>query len=112
MATKKRSIAHETGSGNVFADLGFENAAQELLKAHLTLQIHKIVKERDLSQAQAAALLGIKQPHVSLLMRSRPGTFSVERLMEFLNLLGLDVEVRLKRTRGRPGRMLVVAASA
>ncbi|MEI8153991.1 MAG: helix-turn-helix transcriptional regulator [Hyphomicrobiales bacterium] len=111
MAAKKRPIGHETGSGNVFADLGFENAEQELLKAHLTLQIYKIVKARKLTQAQAAALLGIQQPHVSLLMRNRAGTFSVERLMEFLNALGLDIEIRLKKTRKAHGQMSVVAAS-
>lgn len=112
MAAKKKSIAHETGSGNVFADLGFENAEQELLKAHLTLQIYKIVKARNLTQAQAAALLGIQQPHVSLLMRNRAGAFSVERLMEFLTALGLDVEIRLKKARKPHGQMSVVAASA
>jgi len=112
MATKKKSMAHETGTGNVFADLGFENAEQELLKAHLTLQIYKIVKARNLTQAAAAELLGIKQPHVSLLMRNRAGAFSIERLMEFLTVLGLDVEIRLKKTRKPHGQLSVVAVSA
>ena len=103
---------HETASGNVFADLGFENAEQGLLKAHLTLQIYKIVKPRKLTQAQAASLLGIQQPHVSLLMRNRAGAFSVERLLEFLTVLGLDIEIRLKKTRKAHGQMSVVAASA
>jgi predicted XRE-type DNA-binding protein len=111
MAGKRTSIAHETSTGNVFADLGFENAEQELLKAHLTLQIYRIVKARKLTQARAAELLGIKQPHVSLLMRNRAGAFSVERLMEFLTILGLDVEIRLKKTKKAHGQMSVVAAS-
>jgi len=112
MATRKARTTHETGSGNVFADLGFENAEQELLKAHLTLQIYRIVKARKLTQAEAAELLGIKQPHVSLLMRNRAGAFSVERLMEFLTALGLDVEIRLKKTKRPQGQMSVVAVSA
>jgi predicted XRE-type DNA-binding protein len=112
MAHKTNRIVHETGSGNVFADLGFENAEQALLKAHLTLQIYKVVKARKLTQAQAAEILGIKQPHVSLLMRNRAGAFSVERLMEFLTALGLDVEIRLKKTRKAHGQMSVVPASA
>ena len=111
MATKKHTVTHERGSGNVFADLGFENAEQELLKAHLTLQIYKIVKERQLTQAAAATLLGIKQPHVSLLMRNRAGTFSVERLMDFVMALGLDVEIHLKRARKAHGQMSVVVAA-
>ena len=54
---------------NIFADLGLPNPEQELLKAQLSLQIYRIVKQRGLTQAQAAAVLGIKQPHVSALMR-------------------------------------------
>jgi len=60
---------------------------------------------------QAGELLGIKQPHVSLLMRNRLGNFSVERLMDFLTALGHDVEIRVKRTRKSHGRMPVVAAA-
>ncbi len=111
MAAKKKAIRHDTGSGNVFADLGFENPEQELLKAHLTLQIYRIVKARALTQARAAEILGIKQPHVSLLMRNRAGNFSVERLMEFLTALGLDIEIRLKKTRKEHGQMSVVGTA-
>jgi predicted XRE-type DNA-binding protein len=81
LATAKRG-------GNVFADLGLPNPEQELLKARLALQIHKIVKARGLTQAQAGEVLGIKQPHVSALMRNRAGNFSVGRLIEFLTALG------------------------
>lgn len=75
------------GSHNVFADLGLPNPEQELLKAQLTLQIYRIVKARGLTQAQAGEVLGIKQPHVSALMRNRAGNFSIGRLMEFLPAL-------------------------
>src|SRR5450432_1358242 len=70
-------------SGNVFADLGLPNPEQELMKAELTLQIYRIIKQRGMTQVEAAKALGIKQPHVSLLMRNRAGSFSVGRLMEF-----------------------------
>ena len=93
---------------NVFAHLGLPNPEQELLKAKLTLQIHKIVKARRLTQAQAGQLLGIKQPHVSALMRNRAGTFSVGRLMEFLTALGQDVRITVKPTRKAVGEMEVV----
>ena len=96
------------GSANVFADLGLPNPEQELLKARLTLQIYKIIKERGLTQARAGELLGIKQPHVSTLMRNRAGNFSVGRLMEFLTALGQDVEISVKPTRKAQGEMSVV----
>jgi predicted XRE-type DNA-binding protein len=87
------------GSGDVFSDLGLPNPEQELLEARLTLQIYKIVKERGLTQARAAEILGIKQPHVSALMRNRAGNFSIGRPMEFLTALGQDVELTVKPTR-------------
>ena len=95
------------GSGNVFADLGLPNAEQELVKAQLTLQIYRIIKQRGLTQSQTARVLGVKQPHVSLLMRNRAGTFSVGRLMEFLTALGQDVEVTVRPTRREHGEMSV-----
>jgi predicted XRE-type DNA-binding protein len=105
---REKKIRIEEGSGNVFADLGLPNPEQELLKARLTLQIYKIVKARGLTQAQAGALLGIKQPHVSALMRNRAGNFSVGRLIEFLTALGQDVEITVKPTRKTQGEMSVV----
>jgi predicted XRE-type DNA-binding protein len=62
-------------SGNVFADLGLPHPEQELLKSRLTLQIYRLIKARGLKQAEAGKILGIKQPHVSLLMRNRSGSF-------------------------------------
>jgi predicted XRE-type DNA-binding protein len=49
-------------SSNVFADLGLPNAEQELLKAQLTLQIYRIIKQRGITQTQAAKVLGISHP--------------------------------------------------
>jgi predicted XRE-type DNA-binding protein len=95
------------GSNNVFADLGSPNPEQELIKARLTLQIYRIVRRRGMTQSQAAAVLGIKQPHVSLLMRNRAGSFSVGRLLEFLTNLGQDVEVTVRPTRRAHGEMSV-----
>jgi predicted XRE-type DNA-binding protein len=60
---------------------------------------------------QAGEILGIKQPHVSLLMRNRSGSFSVERLMDLLTALGHDVKIRVKRTRKPHGQLSVVVAA-
>jgi predicted XRE-type DNA-binding protein len=77
MATKKqRRMTFKKGSDNVFADISFANPEREQLKAHLTLQIYRIIKSRGLTQVEAGAILGIKQPHVSALMRNRSGNFS------------------------------------
>jgi predicted XRE-type DNA-binding protein len=95
------------GSGNVFADLGFANPEQERLKAHLTLEIYKLLKERGLRQREAAKLLGTSQPRVSELMRGRSGAFSASRLMEFLTVLDQDVEITVRPKREREGKISV-----
>lgn len=95
--------------GNVFADLGFKDSEQELLKAKLTLQIYRLLKARRLTQAEAAKLLGTTQPQVSALMRCKPVSVSAGRLMEFLTVLGQDIEVKVKPAgKKKMGQMKVV----
>jgi predicted XRE-type DNA-binding protein len=89
-------MTHEESSGNVFADLGFPNSEQELVKARLTVQIYQILRDRKITQTEAARLLGTTQAQVSTLMRCRPTSVSVGKLMEFLTALGQDVEVTVK----------------
>jgi len=107
---KKSRIRVEEGSGNIFEDLGFANPERELIKARLTLQIYRLIKKRGLTQAEAGEILGIRQPHVSALMRGQSGAFSVERLMEFLTALGQDVEITVRPTRKDHGEVSIVVA--
>jgi len=109
---KRRKIAKEAtitaGTPNVFADLGLPNPEQELLKAELTLQIHRIIKQRNLTQIEAGKILGVSQPHVSALARNRAGNFSVGRLLDFLTALGQNVEISVKPARKEQGELSVV----
>ena len=108
-----RKNDHEKSSGNVFADLGLPNSEQELLKAKLTVEIYRLIKERNLTQTKAAALLGTTQAQVSALMRCRPVSVSVGRLMEFLTILGRDVEVTVKpAAKRKSGAMSVTVLAA
>ena len=107
---KKSGAPVSKGSGTAFADLGLPNPEQELMKARLTLQIYRIVTERDLTQREIGEIIGIPQPHVSALLRNRPGNFSVGRLLDFLTALGQDVEIKVKPTRKKQGEMSLVLA--
>jgi predicted XRE-type DNA-binding protein len=110
MATRTRKpIRAEKSSGNVFANLGLPRPEQELLKAELTFQIYRLIKSRGLKQSEAGKILGIKQPHVSALMRNRAGSFSVERLMDFLTALGQNVEISVRPSRKKQGEISLVA---
>jgi predicted XRE-type DNA-binding protein len=107
----------EVSSGNVFAELGFRNAKQELLKAKLTIEIYRLLKKRGVTQQEAAKLLGTTQAQVSALMRCKPVSVSVGRLMEFLTVLGQDIEVTVRpagrrKSGNKAGDMSVVVQGA
>lgn len=94
----------QASSGNVFADLGFENPAEEQLKADLVIGIADVIERRGLSQTAAAKLMGISQPDVSKLLRGRTGGYSLERLLAFTRALGSDVEITIRRADPAPAR--------
>lgn len=99
------------GSGNVFADLGFPDAEDRLVKASLALEIERIIDQQKLTQRSAAKLMGIDQPKVSHIIRGRLEGYSTSRLMGFLTSLGRDIEIVVRqapRSR-RQGRLKVVA---
>jgi predicted XRE-type DNA-binding protein len=67
-----------------------------LIKAELAQKIGGILRKRRLTQVQAAAILGVDQPKVSALLCGRLSRFSLEKLMQFLLLLGRDVSITIK----------------
>ncbi len=89
-------IQGEESSGNVFADIGLPLPEERLAKADLAFRISELIRARGLTQPAAAKLLGIDQPKISRLMRGQLTGFSTERLMQFLTLLGQDVEIVVK----------------
>ena len=97
-----RKIRVEEGSGNVFADIGVPNPEEALAKAEIARQVNRILTKRGLSQVQAGALLRIAQPRVSDLVRGRLGKFSLEKLLQFARLAGIDVEIQM-RASNKPG---------
>ena len=111
VSDERTDIPVTRGSGNVFADLGMSNPEERLAKAQLASLIDDVIRERALTQQDAAALMGIDQPKVSHLLRGRLGGFSTQRLIDFLNALGRDVEivVRVAPKSRKRGRMHVAA---
>ena len=89
--------AARIGSGNVFADLGFDNPEEELLKARLARELRAIIKRRRLTQEKAAALMEMKQPDVSAIVTGRTGKFSLDRLVRCLGKLDYQVDVIVRQ---------------
>ena len=100
----------QRGSGNVFRDLGFANPEEYRVKADLALHIITIIKERSLTQKEAAAVIGAAQPDLSKLKNGQLTGFTLDRLFSFLLRLNRNVEIRVTKTRKKSGRFATVAA--
>src|SRR5689334_12843391 len=90
-----KPIEFTKSSGNVFADLGLENPREDHLKSELGIIVIKLMREKNLTQVQAAALFGISQPEVSRLKGGKMSHYSVERLLGFLTKLNQRVEIKI-----------------
>lgn len=90
-------IDHETSSGNIFADLGLEDAGELSTRSALGSQVVMILAQNGYTQAETSKVLGIKQPEVSALMCGKFHRFSQERLIGFLNKLDLKVTIEISR---------------
>jgi predicted XRE-type DNA-binding protein len=89
-------IVFEESSGNVFADLGFDDADEMLMRGKIGIQVLRLLKSRKLKQREAAELLGILQPEVSHLMRGEFQRFSEGKLLMFLKRLDTEVTLHIR----------------
>ena len=92
----KREADYTVSTGNVFADLGLPNPEEALAKAELAQKIIVLIREKGLTQVQAAKVLGVDQLKVSALLRGHLTGFSLERLMRFLLRLGQDIKITVQ----------------
>lgn len=83
------------GSGNVFADLGFdkEEAANLQVRAHLLSRLIDFIEEEGLTQEAAADRLGVHQPRISLLLQGKISEFSADALINMLARAGLHLKI-------------------
>jgi predicted XRE-type DNA-binding protein len=80
---KAAEIKVHDSTGNVFEDMGMRDAEERLAKAELARVIRNEIRERGLTQSEAAEMLGVKQPDISDLTRGKLARFSMERLERF-----------------------------
>lgn len=83
------------GSGNVFRDLGRENADLEQLKSILAAKIIVVLDREAISVRRAQAATGIAAADFSRIRRARLDRFSVDRLMTILSRLHQRVRVQV-----------------
>jgi predicted XRE-type DNA-binding protein len=95
-ASTVQGISFESSSGNVFADLGLAEPEELKTKLVLAVRLNERIKALGLKQAELAKCLGIAQPNVSALQNYRLDNFSSEKLLEFFNALGYDVDLLIR----------------
>jgi predicted XRE-type DNA-binding protein len=103
--SKKTEIRIVEGSGNVYADLGYADAAEMQRKSRLAAEIARAIKARHLTQEAAAELLGIHQAKVSRITRGQFRGVSEAKLLELIARLGRDVKIVVGPVRRRTGKI-------
>jgi len=107
---KIKGVEVELSSGNVFADLGLLDADKLKIKSGLVIEITKAVRRLGLSQEEAGRRMGLPQPKVSGLFRGEFTNVSERKLMDCLNRLGYDVEIKVKPAARRLGHSRLAVA--
>lgn len=103
--SQENDIAIEEGSANVYADLGYADAAEMQRKSQLAGEIARAIKARRLTQEGAAALLGIDQSKVSRITRGQFRGVSEAKLLQLVTKLGRDVKIVVGPVRRRAGKI-------
>jgi predicted XRE-type DNA-binding protein len=91
----KRVVSTE----NVFRDLGFDDAEAENLKLRSTLmqRVEKFVKQSNMTQSEAASVLGVTQPRLNQLLKGKIQLFSLDALVNMLANAGMRVTLTVKK---------------
>jgi predicted XRE-type DNA-binding protein len=110
MSKTKNTIQFEMSTGNVFADLGLKDAEELKIKSGLVIEIMRAIRRRDMTQTEAAARMGISQAKVSGLLRGDFTNLSEQKLMECLNRLGYNIEIKIKAAKEETGRRTLAVA--
>jgi len=97
------TIQFETSTGNVFADLGLENAEELQARAQIGFHVVELLKTKDMKQKEIAAVLEIKQAEVSHLLNGHFSRFSVDKLLDFLKRMNQKVTIQISpHKKGEP----------
>ena len=99
---KREQLDVVRGTGNVFRDLGRENADVDQFKAILAAEIIKALDREGLSVRGAHGRTGVAAADFSRIRNANLGRFTVDRLMLIINRLGSRVEVKIKLRRSEP----------
>lgn len=100
---KQGNIEFENSSGNVFDDLGIDNAEELQARGMVGFHVVELLKRKDMKQREIAELLGIKQTEVSHLLNGHFSRFTVDKLLDFLKRMNQKVTIQISpHKQGEP----------
>jgi predicted XRE-type DNA-binding protein len=106
-ATRKTSDEAQMpkSSGNVFADIGFDEieAAELAAKSDLIASLLRAIKARKLNQSDAARLCGTDQPTLSKVLSGKLDSVTIDRLAKWIVALGGRVEIKVEPPKAKRG---------
>lgn len=108
--TKSSPVQAERSSGNVFFDLGLPHADKLKIKSGLVVEITKAIRRLELTQKAAAERMNLPQPKVSAMLRGNFSNMSERKLMDCLNRLGYDIEIKLVPSPSIIGQLRLAAS--
>ena len=103
-------IEVEMGSGNVFADLGLPDADKLKIESGLVIEITKAMRTMAITQKAASERMGISQHKVSAMLRGDFTNLSERKLMDCLNRLGYDIEIKVRPAAAPVGHLVLAVA--
>ena len=104
------SVEVQRSLGNVYADLGLPDAEKQKIKTGLVIEIRKAMRALGLTQQAAARRMGISQPKVSGMMHGDFTNLSERKLMDCLNRLGYDIEIKVRPAAEPVGHLTLTTA--
>ena len=98
-----KEIEFEKSTGNIFADLGLEDAEELQARGLIGFHVIELLKSENMKQREVAELLEIKQAEVSHLLNGHFSRFTVDKLLDFLKRMNQKVTIQISPHRqGEP----------
>lgn len=76
-----------------------QQAASMRARSELMMNLTEVIRERGMTQGDAAALFGVTQPRVSDLMRGKINLFSLDTLIDMAATAGMSPTVKVSKPK-------------
>ncbi len=82
---------------NIFNELGFsaEEASSLKIRTELMIAVKKHISKNNLTQKQAAELMGVDQPRINKLLAGHVELFTIDKLVTMLERAGIHVSLKI-----------------